>query len=71
MLTGGADAAGRTLSMNDTFLTTSRLTMTPFAEVDFVDCFAMRSNPAVTRFVGGVQSREDVWARALRYIVSG
>ncbi len=49
-------------------LTTPRLTMTPFDAGDFADCLAMRSDPAVTRFVGGAQSREDVWLRTLRYI---
>ena len=49
-------------------LSTSRLTMTPFDVSDFNDCLAMRSDPEVTRFVGGPVGREDVWFRVLRYI---
>jgi len=49
-------------------LTTARLTLMPFGIGDAEDCLAMRSDPAVTRFVGGVATREDVWARTLRYI---
>lgn len=49
-------------------LTTSRLTMTPFAVDDFADCLAMRSDAVVTRLVSGVMTREDVWFRTLRNI---
>src|SRR5579871_4240440 len=36
---------------------------------DFVDSYAMWSDPLVTRFIGGRPStKEEVWARLLRYI---
>jgi len=60
----------RTKVMTDTspILTTRRLTMMPFSARDFGDSVDMRSDTHVTRFVGGISSREDVWSRALRYV---
>jgi RimJ/RimL family protein N-acetyltransferase len=42
--------------------------MTPVAAGDFGDCLAMRSDPHVTRYVGGTSPHEDVWSRILRYV---
>jgi RimJ/RimL family protein N-acetyltransferase len=48
---------------------TERLLMRPHEGGDFADCLALWTDPTVTRFVGGRPStREEVWARILRYI---
>jgi RimJ/RimL family protein N-acetyltransferase len=48
-------------------LSTQRLTMTPHTLGDFEDCLAIRSDPAVTRYLGGIMGREETWSRLLRY----
>ncbi len=49
-------------------ITTERLTLRPHGPEDFDDMCAMWSDPAVTRHIGGrAFSREEVWARLLRY----
>jgi RimJ/RimL family protein N-acetyltransferase len=49
-------------------LTTARLTLRPHRESDYDDLCALWGDPDVTRFIGGApQSREDSWARLLRY----
>jgi RimJ/RimL family protein N-acetyltransferase len=47
---------------------TARLLLTAPDPDDFDDAFAMWSNPDVTRFIGKPSSREEVWARILRYV---
>ena len=48
---------------------TSRLTLRGHGIADFDDSLALWSDPEVTRHIGGKPStREDVWARLLRYI---
>lgn len=48
---------------------TERLTLRAPAPGDFDACLAMWTHPDVTRFIGGrAFSREEVWARLLRYI---
>jgi RimJ/RimL family protein N-acetyltransferase len=47
---------------------TERLALRAHRVEDFEDMYAMWSDPAVTRYIGGKAfSREDVWARLLRY----
>jgi RimJ/RimL family protein N-acetyltransferase len=47
---------------------TARLILRVHRVADFDDMFAMWSDPAVTRYIGGKTfSREDVWGRLLRY----
>jgi RimJ/RimL family protein N-acetyltransferase len=47
---------------------TLRLQLRPHALSDFEACFAMWSDPGVTRFIGGrPQTGEEVWARMMRY----
>lgn len=49
-------------------LATERLTLHVHRVDDFEDMYAMWSDPAVTRYLGGrACSREEVWARLLRY----
>jgi len=49
-------------------LHTGRLLLRGHRPDDFADCFAMWSDPAVTRFIGGRPfTEEEVWARFLRY----
>jgi RimJ/RimL family protein N-acetyltransferase len=48
---------------------TKRLTMRGHRLNDFSDCAAMWADPIVTRHIGGKPfSREEVWARLLRYV---
>ena len=50
-------------------LTTARLRLRAPRLADFDDSFAMWSDPAVVRFIGGrPASREDAWGRLLRYL---
>ena len=50
-------------------MTTARLTLRAPRPSDFDDSYAMWSDPAVVRFIGGrPASREDVWGRLLRYV---
>jgi RimJ/RimL family protein N-acetyltransferase len=47
---------------------TERLLLRGHRLSDEADCFAMWSDPEVTRFIGGRPStREEVWSRLLRY----
>jgi len=49
-------------------LTTERLVLRGHRLDDFDDAYALWSDPAVVRHIGGhPHSREDVWARILRY----
>ena len=49
-------------------LTTPRLILRPHRREDFDACAALWADPAVTRFIQGrPQTREEVWARLLRY----
>ncbi|WP_111935940.1 GNAT family N-acetyltransferase [Paraburkholderia bryophila] len=49
-------------------LTTARLTLTPHTTSDFLDSYAMWSDSEVIRYIGGKPfTREEVWARLLRY----
>ncbi|QRM29500.1 GNAT family N-acetyltransferase [Microvirga sp. VF16] len=49
-------------------LETERLILRGHRAEDFADCFALWTNPEVTRFIGGKPStQEEVWARLLRY----
>ena len=49
-------------------ITTERLSLRAHRAEDFDDMHAMWSDPAVTRHIGGIAfSREEVWARLLRY----
>jgi RimJ/RimL family protein N-acetyltransferase len=49
-------------------LTTPRLILRAHTRDDFSDSHAMWSDPEVTRYIGGKPStREEVWARLLRY----
>jgi len=51
-----------------TLLTTSRLTLRPHTRDDFLESYAMWSDPEVIRYIGGKPfTREEVWARLLRY----
>jgi RimJ/RimL family protein N-acetyltransferase len=48
---------------------TERLILRPHVRDDFDDSFALWSDEAVTRFIGGKPfSREEVWTRLLRYV---
>jgi RimJ/RimL family protein N-acetyltransferase len=50
-------------------LTTERLTLRGHRAGDFPDCFAMWSDPAVTRYIGGKPStQQQSWMRMLTYI---
>ena len=49
-------------------IVTERLVLTPSAISDFDDCNAMRTDPAVMHFIGGVASGEDTWIRLLRNV---
>ncbi len=50
-------------------LETERLVLRGHRAEDLDECFAMWSDPEVTRFIGGKPSgREEVWARLLRYV---
>ena len=50
-------------------LETERLLLRGHRPTDFEDSFALWSDPLVTRFIGGKPfSREEVWARVLRYV---
>ncbi|MCB8879722.1 GNAT family N-acetyltransferase [Acidisoma cellulosilytica] len=52
-----------------TDILTPRLRLTVPTIDHFAQCLALWSDPAVTRFIGGVpQTREQIWARLLRYI---
>jgi RimJ/RimL family protein N-acetyltransferase len=47
---------------------TARLRLRAHTLADFPDCFAMWSDPDVTRFIGGQPStKEETWARFQRY----
>jgi RimJ/RimL family protein N-acetyltransferase len=47
---------------------TARLILRVHRTEDFEDMYAMWSDPAVTRYIGGKTfSREDVWGGLLRY----
>ncbi len=49
-------------------LVTERLTLRRHALQDFADSMALWGDPEVTRYIGsGPVSREDAWARLLRY----
>ena len=48
---------------------TERLILRPHGLADFDECFAMWADAEVTRYIGGRPfSREEVWARLLRYV---
>jgi len=48
---------------------TERLILRGHRQDDFNDCAAMWADPIVTRYIGGRPfSREEVWARLLRYV---
>lgn len=50
-------------------LETARLLLRGHRVEDYEDCYAMWSDPAVTRHIGGRPStREEVWGRLLRYL---
>jgi len=50
-------------------LVTDRLRLRAPQPTDLDECVALRSDPDVIRYIGGVpQSREAVWARLMRYI---
>lgn len=56
------------MSTRPTLLTTDRLIMRPHTRDDFLDSYAMWSDPEVIRYIGGKPfTREEVWARLLRY----
>jgi RimJ/RimL family protein N-acetyltransferase len=49
-------------------LDTPRLTLRPHTRDDFLDSYAMWSDPEVVLYLGGKPfTREEVWARLLRY----
>lgn len=48
-------------------LETNRLILRRHRLGDFKDCAAMWADPAVTRFIGRPHTREESWARLLRY----
>ena len=57
------------MSPSSTTLETERLIMRPHVRADFDESLAMWSDPEVIRFIGGQPfSREEVWARLLRYV---
>jgi RimJ/RimL family protein N-acetyltransferase len=47
---------------------TERLRLRPHRLDDFADCAAMWSDPQVVRYIGNPVTREEAWARLLRYI---
>jgi RimJ/RimL family protein N-acetyltransferase len=50
-------------------LESGRLRLRGHRLADFADCAAMWADPVVTRYIGGKPfSREEVWARLLRYV---
>jgi RimJ/RimL family protein N-acetyltransferase len=50
-------------------ITTARLTLRGHTQADFAESAAMWADPEVTRYIGGRPfSREEVWARLLRYL---
>ncbi|MGO9516582.1 MAG: GNAT family N-acetyltransferase [Candidatus Korobacteraceae bacterium] len=50
-------------------LETERLKLRGHRRADFTDCAAMWRDATVTRYIGGKPfSREEVWARLLRYV---
>lgn len=50
-------------------LTTERLRLRPHRAEDYETCCSIWGDPDVTRFIGGrPQTREEVWARLLRYV---
>jgi RimJ/RimL family protein N-acetyltransferase len=56
------------MSTRPTLLTTDRLIMRPHTRDDFLESYAMWSDPEVIRYIGGKPfTREEVWARLLRY----
>jgi RimJ/RimL family protein N-acetyltransferase len=56
------------MSIAPPLLTTSRLTLRPHTRDDFLESYAMWSDPEVIRYIGGKPfTREEVWARLLRY----
>ncbi len=56
------------MSTRPSLLTTDRLIMRPHTRDDFLDSYAMWSDPEVIRYIGGKPfTREEVWARLLRY----
>ena len=56
------------MSSNSHRIVTRRLTLEPHSLRDFEDVLAMRGDPDVSRFLGGVMNREDVRSRILRNI---
>jgi RimJ/RimL family protein N-acetyltransferase len=49
-------------------LETGRLILRPHRREDFDSCAALWANPDVVRYIGGKPfTREEVWARLLRY----
>ncbi|CAB3703825.1 hypothetical protein LMG27174_03823 [Paraburkholderia rhynchosiae] len=49
-------------------LTTNRLALRPHTRDDFLESYTMWSDPEVIRYIGGKPfTREEVWARLLRY----
>jgi RimJ/RimL family protein N-acetyltransferase len=55
--------------MADREISTQRLHLRPHTLDDFPACAALWGDPLVTRFIGGKpSSREEVWARMLRYV---
>ncbi|RKF30617.1 GNAT family N-acetyltransferase [Paraburkholderia fungorum] len=56
------------MSSRPTLLTTDRLIMRPHTRDDFLESYAMWSDSEVIRYIGGKPfTREEVWARLLRY----
>jgi RimJ/RimL family protein N-acetyltransferase len=56
------------MSTHPLTLATPRLTLRPHTRDDFLDSYAMWSDPEVIRYIGGKPfTREEVWARLLRY----
>ncbi|HZZ10272.1 MAG TPA: GNAT family N-acetyltransferase [Paraburkholderia sp.] len=54
--------------MSTHLLTTQRLVMRPHTPDDFLESYAMWSDREVIRYIGGQPfTREEVWARLLRY----
>ncbi|WP_025599304.1 GNAT family N-acetyltransferase [Burkholderia sp. WSM2230] len=57
------------MSKQPTTLTTARLTLRAHTRDDFPESLTMWSDPEVVRFIGGkIFTREEVWARLLRYV---
>ena len=59
---------GERMGSDSVCIETARLTLRPHTLRDVDDVLRMRSDPEVTRFLGGVMNREDVRARVLRNI---